>query len=174
MLLALLLAAAPALDFHVSVAAGFGAAYGYAGAHVELAYGNVAAFGGLGLGALLVGDATWISGEPAGYSSPQLPFALGLRWSMRPEGGFFVAATGCTMGYTYRDDYRTLTGNRASATATLGYRWSFETLFVELALGGGIAKAVDQGFSDWQGVLTPPRNEVVFQPDGALALGARF
>ena len=77
MLLALLLAAAPASDFHVSVAAGFGAAYG-----------NVAAFGGLGLGALLVGDATWISGEPTGYSSPHLPFALGLRWSMRPGARF--------------------------------------------------------------------------------------
>jgi hypothetical protein len=169
-----MLAVAPSADFHVSIATGIGAAYGYAGAHVEAAYGSVAVFGGLGIGALLISDASWISGEPGGTSGPHLPFALGMRCSMRPEGGFSLAAAGCTMGFTYQDDYRTLTGNRASLTLTAGYRWSFDTLFFELALGGGVAKAVDRGFSNFAGVLTPPRNEVVFQPDGALAVGARF
>ena len=83
MLLALLLAAAPASDFHVSVAAGFGAADGYAGAHVELAYGKVAAFGGLGLGALLVSDTTWIAFQPDGA----LALGAASRRGCRPGGG---------------------------------------------------------------------------------------
>ena len=93
---------------------------------------------------------------------------------MRPEGGLFVAATGVTMGFTYHDDYRTLTGNRASATLTAGWRWAFETLFIELALGAGAGKYVDDGFSDWAGNKTPPQNRTEFQPDAALAVGARF
>ena len=70
--------------------------------------------------------------------------------------------------------YRTLTGNRASVTLTAGYRWSFDTLFFELALGGGAGKFEDQGFSDYRGVQTPPSNRTEGQPDAALAVGARF
>ena len=131
---------------------------------------------------LLKGATNIISGNSGyGDDTPHLPIALGLRWSMRPEGGFSVAATGCTRGYNYLDETSSVsgsrsssTGNRASATLTAGYRWGFDTLFFELALGGGIAKSVDRGFKNWDGAFRPPRNEVGFQPDGALALGARF
>ena len=172
MLLALLLAAAPPVaDVHLSVAAGLGTAYGYAGAHVELAFDRVAVVAGLGIFQLLAGDAEWLTGRHA--SRPGLPVALGLRYSLRPAGGFFLAATGCSIGYTYVDDFRTLNGNRVTATA--GWRENFgDHLFGEIALGGGIAKVVDQGFSDYNGNITPPRDDVVLQPDAAVALGARF
>ena len=172
MLLALLLAAAPPLaDVHLSVVAGMGTAYGYAGAHVELAFARVAVVAGFGIFQRLAGDAEWITGRYA--SRPGLPVALGLRYSLRHA--LFLAATGCSIGYTDMDDYRTLNGNRVTATVTAGWRENFgDHLFGELALGGGIAKVVDQGFSDYNGKITPPRDDVVLQPDAAVALGARF
>src|SRR6266581_4240516 len=101
MLLALLVAASSGPDVHLSVAAGVGTAYGYAGVHGEVSLGNVAVFGGLGLGMLMLPEsvtdiATGGLGATYGGTPPHLPFALGLRWSMEPEGGLFLAATGCT------------------------------------------------------------------------------
>jgi hypothetical protein len=174
MLLALLLAATPSPDFHVALAAGAGTAYGYAGVHLELTVDRFSVYAGAGPGALLGGDAEWATGQPRSHAS--LPLAAGLRYSFGSDGGLFVAANACYFPYTYPTDYGPYrSGQRYSYTLVGGSRLFFGShFFGELGIGGGAAKAVDQGSTSWNGSLIPPRHAIEFQPDGSLALGLRF
>jgi hypothetical protein len=175
MLLALLLAATPSPDIHVALAAGAGTAYGYAGVHLELTVDLLSVYAGAGVGAWQGGDAEWATGRYA--SRAGLPLAAGIRYSMNRDDALFVGATASYFPYRYpTDDGRwILSGSRYAYTLVVGYRLDFgEHFFGELGLGGGFAKAVDNGPTSYLGTVGPPRNAIEFQPDGALAVGVRF
>ena len=173
MLLALLVAVAS--DVRVAVSAGAGTAFGYAGARVELSIGQVGFFVGAGWIAAAGGDAEWATGR--WMSRAGTPLAGGLRYAPNPESGPFLAATMSHFPYTYPSDdgHLTLLGTRWGYTLTGGYRLFLGAhFFLEGALGAGVAKAVDPGPTSYLGTIGPSRNEFVFQPDGAVAVGVRF
>ena len=150
-------------------------AYGYVGVHAELSVGPIGLFAGAGWGASSLGDAEWATGR--WLSSAGIPLAGGIRYLPGADRGPFVDVTMSYFPYTYPSDdgQLTLRGERWGYTLTAGYRFFVGGhFFVDLALGGGVAKAVDPGPTSYHGTIGPPRNELVFQPDGALVVGIRF
>lgn len=68
-----------------------------------------------------------------------------------------------------------LNGERKSLTLVGGYRATFLThLFLDVGIGGGIAKIDDDGNQSYTGFRGAPRHEKQFQFDGTLALGSTF
>jgi hypothetical protein len=174
MLLALLLAAAPAEPVegpHLAIVAGAGLAYAYLGAHVEIRFHRVALFAGT---------------TPFPEAAAQWPLskdasivAAGIRYLANGDSGLAVSAHATRARYQHHLD----TAYEGSAldpaghdtyTATIGWRWRWNILLVEAALGAGVAHDFDHhgnGYSSTPGPLSVTTYAI---PDGALAIGVEF
>jgi hypothetical protein len=154
--LALLLAAAPAAEDRVETSVSLGVGFGYelAGANFAVRYRHVEGFVGLGFVSLLGGAA--FGGRYFLRDDGSGPFAS-LNLSVhRHIGGFFDEDGGASEVFLL-------------GTITLGYRWTWDSFFVQAAVGGGAVYEREI----WK---TPPSPTTWLSgtPDLILALGWRF
>jgi hypothetical protein len=146
--------AEPARNSEFSISLGGGLAYEGLGLNLSFRSEHVEGYLGLGLFSFLPG------------------VAAGARWFLRPDGdGFFVGLN--LAGHTWTGglfDSNGSTGGRAFwATLTPGYRATFDSFFLQAALGGGISYAM----TFWTTPPSPTRGWGPI-PDAALAAGFRF
>lgn len=120
---ALLVAAgARAADFRGDLAAGIGVGHDIAGLQLELGADHLSGFASLGL---------------LGFSS----FALGTRWSQRPDGsGLGVALQ--TLVWRTTGNFSPYTNGRETVTivsATVHRRWRWRSLLIDLGAGPAVS-----------------------------------
>lgn len=173
MLVALLLAAAAEEPErpHLAVVAGAGLAYAYAGAHVEIRYDRFALFVGATPFPQLA--AQWpLSTDPS-------VIAGGVRYISHGNSGLIISAQATFARYQHHLD----TGFEGSAldparhdtyTATVGWRWRWNVILVEAALGGGVAHDFDHHGNGYDSLPGPLSVTTYPIPDVALAVGIEF
>lgn len=160
LLLAALLLSAPvaASDDHtgteVSVSVGAGLAYELIGVNFAVRQEHFEGYLGLGLASALPGA------------------AAGARYFLRPDGsGFFLGLNLAAHSFT-GELLDCCAPDRTTrlfwATLTPGYRHAWEHVYLQAALGGGVAYTL-QTNNDGH-----PQKSIGVLPDAMLAIGARF